>query len=143
MCTVSSTARPTISEASSALDAGESAPNNASVVLLARVGGVRILLTGDVEPSAQAALARNLDGLRVDVLKVPHHGSRHQDMEWLVGMDPEVALVPVGADNDYGHPSADVIAGLEAGGAQVWRTDRDGDLAVVQTGGEVGVVARG
>ena len=39
-------------------DAAESAPNNASVVLLAEVAGVRILLTGDVEPSAQAALER-------------------------------------------------------------------------------------
>ena len=61
----------------------ESAPNNASVVLVAEVGGVRVLLTGDVEPSAQAALARDLAGLRVDVLKVPHHGSRHQDLDWL------------------------------------------------------------
>ena len=87
-------------------DAGtESAPNDASVVLLAEVGGVRILLTGDVEPRAQDALARTLAGLRVDVLKVPHHGSRHQDLPWLTSLGAGVALVSVGADNDYGHPA--------------------------------------
>lgn len=125
------------------VDPGESAPNNASVVLLAEVGGVRILLTGDVEPSAQAALERTLAGLRVDVLKVPHHGSRHQDLPWLTSLGAGLALVSVGADNDYGHPSVDVLAGLEATGADVWRTDTAGDVVVVVRQGEVGVVARG
>ena len=122
---------------------GESAPNNASVVLLAQVRGLRILLTGDVEPSAQAALARDLPGLRVDVLKVPHHGSRHQDLDWLTALGARVALVSVGEDNDYGHPAPDVLAGLTAAGMRVWRTDLAGDVAVVVRDGEVGVVARG
>ena len=60
-----------------------STANEASVVLLAEVAGVRFLLTGDVEPEGQHALARALPGLRVDVLKVPHHGSRYQDLAWL------------------------------------------------------------
>ena len=124
-------------------DPGESAPNNASVVLLAEVGGVRILLTGDVEPSAQDALERTLTGLRVDVLKVPHHGSRHQDLPWLTSLGAGVALVSVGADNDYGHPAGDLLAGLAATGADVWRTDTSGDVVVVVRQGEVGVVARG
>ena len=89
-------------------DPAESAPNNASVVLVAEVGGVRVLLTGDVEPSAQAALARDLAGLRVDVLKVPHHGSRHQDLDWLTSLGARLALVSVGEDNDYGHPAPDL-----------------------------------
>ncbi len=124
-------------------DPGESAPNNASVVLLAEVGGVRILLTGDVEPSAQDALERTLAGLRVDVLKVPHHGSRHQDLPWLTSLGAGVALVSVGADNDYGHPAGDLLAGLAATGADVWRTDTSGDVVVVVRHGEVGVVTRG
>lgn len=122
---------------------GESAPNNASVVLLAQVHGLRLLLTGDVEPSAQAALARDLAGLRVDVLKVPHHGSRHQDLDWLTSLGARVALVSVGEDNDYGHPAAAVLAALGAAGAQVWRTDVSGDVVVVVREGEAGVVARG
>ena len=123
-------------------DAGESAPNNSSVVLVAEVAGIRVLLTGDVEPSAQAALERDLAGLQVDVLKVPHHGSRHQDLGWLTSLGARVALVSVGADNDYGHPSPDVVTALTAAGARVWRTDLVGDVAVVVRDGEVGVVTR-
>ncbi len=124
-------------------DPSESAPNNASVVLVAEVAGVRILLTGDVEPSAQAALARALSGLRVDVLKVPHHGSRHQDLAWLTSLGARVALVSVGEGNGYGHPAPAVLAALTDAGARVWRTDTSGDVVVVVRDGEVGVVTRG
>ena len=65
-------------------------PNNASVVLLVTVRGVRILLTGDVEPEAQVALARAWPGLRADVLKIPHHGSRFQDLDFLRGLGARV-----------------------------------------------------
>lgn len=124
----------------SGADPGESAPNNASVVLVAEVAGVRILLTGDVEPSAQASLARDLAGLQVDVLKVPHHGSRHQDLDWLTSLGARVAVVSVGEDNDYGHPAPDLLLALSAAGARVWRTDTSGDVVVVARDGEVGVV---
>lgn len=123
-------------------EAGESAPNDASVVLLAQVRGVRVLLTGDVEPSVQAQLARDLPGLAVDVLKVPHHGSRHQDLDWLTSLGARAALVSVGADNDYGHPSPDLLTALTAAGMRVWRTDLSEDVAVVVREGEVGVVAQ-
>ena len=73
-----------------------------------RWAGLRILLTGDVEPPGQAALARTLPGLDVDVLKVPHHGSRYRTSTGSSRCDAEVALVSVGADNDYGHPAPPV-----------------------------------
>ncbi len=108
-----------------------SAANNASVVLLVEVAGVRILLTGDIEPEAQAAVARAAPGLRVDVLKVPHHGSRHQDVGWLAGLQARLVVVSVGAGNDYGHPDPGLLDVLAAGGALVRRTDSSGDLVVV------------
>lgn len=111
-----------------------SSANDASVVLLVEVAGVRILLTGDVEPPGQAELARLVPGLDIDVLKVPHHGSAHQDFGWLASLDAELALVSVGADNDYGHPSPRVIETLEQEDAEVLRTDTGGDLAVVVGG---------
>lgn len=119
-------------------DTGDgSTANDASVVLLVEVAGVRILLTGDLEPPGQAAVARLVGGLDldVDVLKVPHHGSGRQDRDWLTSLRPEVALISVGADNDYGHPSPDVVQALERAGTDVRRTDRDGDVAVVAPGG--------
>ena len=114
-------------------------PNDASVVLLAQVRGVRVLLTGDVEPVSQASLARTWPGLAVDVLKVPHHGSRYQDLDWLTGLGARVAVVSSGVDNDYGHPSAQTLLPLEAAGARVARTDLDGDVAVTVRDGELGV----
>ncbi|HET9420301.1 MAG TPA: ComEC/Rec2 family competence protein, partial [Nocardioides sp.] len=120
-----------------------SAANDASVVVLAEVGGLRILLTGDVEPPGQAALARSLPRLDVDVLKVPHHGSRYQDLGWLDSLRAEVALVSVGADNDYGHPAPPVVDALTASGAEVYRTDVSGDVLVVPDGDAPDVRTRG
>lgn len=129
---------PGVTHHGAAADDG-SAPNNASLVLLARVRGVSVLLTGDVEPEAQAALARTLAGLQVDVLKVPHHGSRHQDLDFLTGLRPRVAIASAGEDNDYGHPSAATLGPLARSGARVLRTDRDGDVLVVVRDGEIGI----
>jgi competence protein ComEC len=120
-----------------------SAANNASVVLLVEVRGVRILLTGDIEPPGQLALRRTLPDLHVDVLKVPHHGSRYQDLDFLVGLRARLALISVGADNDYGHPDPGVVAALTATGAVVRRTDLDGDVLVVKTDDGIAVRGRG
>lgn len=120
-----------------------STANEASVVLLVEVRGVRMMLSGDVEPEGQAVLARELPGLDVDVLKMPHHGSRYQDEDWLASLHPELVLVSVGADNDYGHPAASSLDPLAGAGAQVLRTDQDGDLLVVEEGGAVRVRTSG
>ncbi|WP_240311514.1 ComEC/Rec2 family competence protein [Nocardioides houyundeii] len=117
--------------------------NDASVVLVAEVRGVRVLLTGDVEPTAQAGLADVVGGLQVDVLKVPHHGSRHQDEQFLTGLGAEIALVSVGADNDYGHPAPGLVRLLEMSGMQVLRTDLAGDVWVLEDGGRVSTLTRG
>ena len=108
-----------------------SEPNNASLVLLAERDGVSMLLTGDVEPPAQRALLARRRWGSVAVLKVAHHGSAYQDPRFLASAAPRVALVSVGADNDYGHPAPATMRRLTALGAVLGRTDRDGALAVV------------
>jgi competence protein ComEC len=114
-------------------------PNNASVVLLVEVRGVHLLLTGDVEPPAQLRLAQALGGLEVDVLKVPHHGSRFQDFDLLTGLSPEVAVFSAGIDNDYGHPAPETLSALQDAGASLARTDTQGDVLVVLTDDSIGV----
>ncbi|MEV6961502.1 ComEC/Rec2 family competence protein [Streptomyces sp. NPDC051207] len=107
--------------------------NDASVTLLVRTAGLRLLLLGDLEPPAQRALAQSPAGaaLRgVDVLKVAHHGSAYQDPDLMRRAAPRLALISCGADNSYGHPAPGTLAALRAGGAVVLRTDRDGALAV-------------
>lgn len=104
--------------------------NDYSLVLRAYTRAGRVLLTGDVELAGQSALLGERD-LAAEVLKVPHHGSRYSLPVFLKAVRPRVALVSVGKDNKYGHPSQHVIDMLRAGGALVLRTDLDGDLAVL------------
>ena len=132
------TTRPDLSD-----DAGEGSPvNDASVVLLVEVGGVRLLLTGDVEPTGQQALLRTGVDLHADVLKVPHHGSQRQDPSFLAAVGAPLSVVSVGADNGYGHPAPALLAHLGTGADQVARTDQHGDVAVVVDDGQLGWVAR-
>ncbi|MGW7523693.1 ComEC/Rec2 family competence protein [Streptomyces sp. NPDC054783] len=116
-------------------------PNDASVAMLVRSGGLRLLLLGDLEPPAQQALVRSpvaAELAGVDVLKVAHHGSAYQDPELIRLAAPRVALISCGADNPYGHPAPATVAALREAGALVLRTDRDGELAVGGTGGTGG-----
>lgn len=116
-------------------DAG--GPNDASVTLLVRTPGLQLLLLGDLEPDAQRELLMSPAGSLlgpVDVLKVAHHGSAYQDPELMRRVSPRLALVSCGADNPYGHPAPATVAALEAEGATVLRTDRDGALAVSGSG---------
>ncbi|MFI2409966.1 ComEC/Rec2 family competence protein [Streptomyces sp. NPDC018947] len=121
---------------------GAEGPNDASVTLLVQTAGLRLLLLGDLEPPAQRELARSpvaaeLEG--VDVLKVAHHGSAHQDPGLVRRVAPRLALISCGEDNPYGHPNPGTVAALRAQGARVLRTDRDGALAVAGTRGALRV----
>lgn len=117
-------------------------PNDASVTLLVRAAGLRLLLLGDLEPPAQQALLRSPAGALlggVDVLKVAHHGSAYQDAELIRRAAPRLALISCGEDNPYGHPAPSTVAALRAQGAVVLRTDRDGALAVAGAGAQLRV----
>ncbi|MBC9716249.1 ComEC/Rec2 family competence protein [Streptomyces sp. TRM66268-LWL] len=136
-----SAAPPPIGRPSVARPAPPTEPNDASVTLLVRAAGLTLLLPGDLEPPSQQALLRSAPGLPpVDVLKVAHHGSPYQDPEFLRRVRPRLALIGVGADNGYGHPSPRVVAALRAGGATVLRTDLDGAVAVTGEGGDLRAV---
>ncbi|WP_305788825.1 ComEC/Rec2 family competence protein [Symbioplanes lichenis] len=120
-------------------------PNNNSLVLSATISGRRILLPGDAETEEQDDLLHRLGppAVRADILKVAHHGSAYQSPTFIDAVDPAVALVSVGADNDYGHPNPPLMARLSRGGAKVLRTDQNGDLAAIRTPTGLAVVARG
>jgi competence protein ComEC len=121
----------------------DSDPNNSSIVLRLVTRGVTVLFAGDLEGDAQKSLLeRGLD-LHADVLKVPHHGSRKQDPDFLDAVHARIALTPVGAGNPYGHPAASTLQRLEERGARTYRSDRDGDVAVVSQGGRVTSIGRG
>jgi competence protein ComEC len=105
--------------------------NNASIVLVARRPGFSALLAGDVETDAQRRLEASVP--HVQVLKVPHHGSRSQDERFLAAAHASISIVSVGRGNDYGHPSPTTVALLRRLHTRVHRTDQDGDIAIVRT----------
>jgi len=122
--------------------------NNTSIVLRATVPGVgSVLLAGDVEREAQAdLLADHLERLRVDVLVVPHHGSRTSDPEFLIATGAHTAVISVGRRNRHGHPAQDILDVLDSAGMRVLRTDREGTIRVAVGAGPrqpVGQGARG
>jgi competence protein ComEC len=121
----------------------DSDPNNSSIVLRLVTHGVVVLFSGDLEGDAQRSLLERGVDLRADVLKVPHHGSRKQDPDFLDAVHAKIALTPVGAGNPYGHPAAATLQRLERDGARTYRSDRDGDVAVVVRAGRVSSVGRG
>ena len=67
----------------------------------------------------------------LELLVVGHHGSRYSTCDALLeNITPEVAFISVGAGNDYGHPTAEVLRRLEDHGVAVYRTDLDGTVSI-------------
>lgn len=107
--------------------------NEYSIVGQLSFGQFDALLTGDIIPSA---IPTFLDVIKpVEVLKVPHHGSKNGlTKELLEKSDPKLAVISVGKNNRYGHPHQEVISLLNDGGFGVMRTDIDGEVEVVSDG---------
>jgi len=109
--------------------------NANSVVARLTYGRVRFLFVGDANAATERWLLAARVDVRAQVLKVGHHGSRTSSTAaFLAAVRPEMAVVSVGAHNDYHHPAPSTLARLERAGAVVHRTDRDGALAVETDG---------
>ncbi|MDR7416880.1 MAG: DNA internalization-related competence protein ComEC/Rec2 [Armatimonadota bacterium] len=114
---------------------GRSPANENSVVIRLRYGERSVLLPGDVEGNAEAALVRSGEDLRADVLKVPHQGSRTSSTEeFLREVAPRFAVLSVGARNPFGHPHPQVLRRYAGLGVRVYRTDEDGAVTVITDG---------
>jgi len=100
--------------------------------MLVETEGLRILLTGDLEPESQRAVVGSGADLRADVLKVAHHGSGRQDAAFVAATGARLAIISAGADNDYGHPAPRTLELLQREGMRVARTDTGGSVAVVR-----------
>ncbi|MFI6831323.1 ComEC/Rec2 family competence protein [Kribbella sp. NPDC050241] len=116
---------------SSATSSDEGSPeNNASIAMMVEASGLRILLTGDLEPESQRAILASGADLRADVLKVPHHGSAQQDPAFIAATGARLALISVGRDNDYGHPAPRTLSLLAHQSTRTATTSTNGALTV-------------
>ena len=114
--------------------------NNQSLVLRLDWEGTRVLLTGDIELPAEAAISRR--DCRAEILKVPHHGSRTSSSEGFVtAVRPQECIVSTGGRT--GHEPADdaVLARYRAHGVQIWRTDILGGIRLVRRHGAIAIEA--
>ncbi|HEV3408584.1 MAG TPA: MBL fold metallo-hydrolase, partial [Gaiellaceae bacterium] len=107
-------------------------PNNHAIVLLASYGDVDALLTAD----AESPVTLPLRPPAVEILKIAHHGSADAGLPALLELvRPRLAVISVGARNDYGHPAPSTVAALEDfPNLDVYRTDEDGRV-VIETDG--------
>jgi competence protein ComEC len=115
------------------IEDGEAKLNNNSVLLRLTWGGVSFLLTGDLERAGEEALLSEGRNLRSTVLKVAHHGGADAtSVSLLAAVHPAVAVISVGKDNWFGHPSPQVLERL--GDNLVYRTDLNGRVKLSTDG---------
>ena len=114
--------------------------NDDSVVTYLEYKDVNFMFTGDIEAEAEKDMVAQNLVIDVDFMSVPHHGSKGSSTEaFLAKAKPEYAIVSVGADNSYGHPSADALNRYNAIGSKVYRTDQLGDI-VIKTDGNTATI---
>jgi competence protein ComEC len=112
--------------------------NQSSLVVKLVYGQSKLLLTSDAGLEVENKLLGEDVDLSADILKVGHHGSEYAtSAEFLAKVRPSLAVIAVGEDNQFGHPSLRVIKRLERAGAQVFRTDLNGAVRVVSDGERV------
>jgi competence protein ComEC len=119
------------------LKGSESDVDNNSVILLLKVGNVSFLLTGDSMSEAEWELIHARADIKGTVIKVAHHGSKTSSIaQFLAVVNPQAAVISVGANNSYHLPNGTVVTRLEekVGEANVYRTDTDGTITFITDG---------
>ena len=109
--------------------------NNNAIVFKFLWKNISILFTGDIEEKAENKIlslySDNLEELKSTILKVAHHGSKTSTTKpFLEAVKPQIALIGVGKDNNFGHPNSGVIERLESIGCEIYRTDKYGEISI-------------
>ena len=116
--------------------------NNKSLVCKLNYKNYSMLFTGDIEAIAEKAIlkkySKNLNILKSDILKVAHHGSKTSSItEFIEKIKPKYAIIGVGEDNKFGHPSDNTIQNLEKANIRIYRTDKMGEIEIKTNGKEI------
>lgn len=113
--------------------------NLSSIVIQMKLDSISYLFTGDAETKVEEKILKNYnttdreDELKTNILKVGHHGSDTSTSDqFLETIVPEVAIISVGEDNKYKHPSSETIEKLEQIGSEIYRTDEKGNIFIEQ-----------
>ena len=120
----------------------DNAINNNSLVCKLIYKNFSMLFTGDIEEIAEKAIlskyVNNQELLNADILKVAHHGSKTSSIkEFINTVSPKYAVIGVGKDNKFGHPSENTLKTLENGQVKIFRTDISGEIMIITDGNNV------
>lgn len=114
--------------------------NNLSIIVNVTYGDISFLFMGDAEEEEESDVIRRYKDLECDVLKVGHHGSKSSTSNTLLkAVNPKYAVISVGSDNSYGHPTQEVLDKLSKCNAEIYRTDLHGDITITSDGKELTV----
>ena len=109
----------------------ENSSNNNSIVCMLTYQKTKILFTGDIEKIAEEKILNQINLPQVDILKIAHHGSDSSTTkEWIGKTKPTIALIGVGKQNRYQHPSKEVLERLRQNKVKTYRTDQDGEIEI-------------
>ena len=130
----------------SSVDPNRSSGNNDSVVLRLQFGDRSILLTGDIEASAEKgileAAGNPREDLKADIVKVAHHGSKSSSTEgFIAATQPSFAVISVGQTSVFGHPSPAVVERWKTFGSHVLTTGHNGTITVITDGTDLEVAS--
>ena len=106
--------------------------NNNSLVCKLKYKDFSMLFTGDIEEIAEKEILKLYkDRLKANVLKVAHHGSKTStSKEFLEAVSPQIALIGVGENNEFGHPHELTLERLNDIGCKIFRTDENGEIVL-------------
>lgn len=107
--------------------------NNYSPIVKISYGNTSFLFTGDAEELSENEVLNAGFDLKCDVLKIGHHGSSSSTSEnFLKASNPSIAVISVGEDNTYGHPTDTVLSRLKE--TKIYRTDINGNIVITSDG---------
>ena len=114
--------------------------NNYSPIMKITFGENSFLFTGDAEKLVEKQVLANGENLNSDVLKVGHHGSTTSSSEdFIKEVSPEIAVIPVGEGNDYGHPHKEILELLQKNNIELLRTDLEGTVVLESNGSTISI----
>ena len=115
--------------------------NESSLILKLESEGASALFTGDMGFETENFLVDSYD-MDIDILKVPHHGSRFSSgLKFLAEAMPRISVIEVGSNNRFGHPTEAVLSRLKSVGSSIYRTDKNGTVHLEINDGIVSIIA--
>ena len=120
----------------------DNAINNNSLVCKLVYKNFSMLFTGDIEEIAEKVIlskyVNKQEVLNADILKVAHHGSKTSSIkEFINAVNPKYAVIGVGKDNKFGHPSEKTLETLNDKNVKIYRTDISGEIMIIIDGNKV------